>query len=144
VLPDNPGSVPPVQPRGFFVVRARDLAEAQRIAAACPHLRYGGRIVLRRTASRGGCSLVLSLSKDEPAEMQFWVYILTCADGSYYVSHSDDLELRIAAHQDGTFGGYTQTRRPVALSFAEAFDSRDDAFGVSVRSRAGRGPRKKR
>ena len=48
--------------------------------------------------------------------MQFWVYILTCADGSYYVGHSDDLELRIAAHQDGTFGGYTQSRRPVALS----------------------------
>jgi predicted GIY-YIG superfamily endonuclease len=60
--------------------------------------------------------------------MQFWVYILTCADGSYYVGHSDDLELRIAAHQDGTFGGYTQSRRPVALSYAEPFDSRDDAF----------------
>jgi predicted GIY-YIG superfamily endonuclease len=60
--------------------------------------------------------------------MQFWVYILTCADGSYCVGQSDDLELRIAARQDGTFGGYTQTRRPVALSYAEAFDSRDDAF----------------
>jgi hypothetical protein len=51
VLPDNPGSAPPVQPRGFFVVRARDLAEAQRIAATCPHLRYGGQIVLRRAVS---------------------------------------------------------------------------------------------
>ena len=51
VLPDNPGSVPPAQPRGFFVVRARDLADAQRIAATCPHLRYGGQIVLRRAVS---------------------------------------------------------------------------------------------
>jgi len=51
VLPDNPGSAPPAQPRGFFVVRVRDLAEAQRIAATCPHLRYGGQIVLRRAVS---------------------------------------------------------------------------------------------
>jgi hypothetical protein len=51
VLPDNPGSGPPAQPRGLFVVRARDLAEAQRIAATCPHLRYGGQIVLRRAVS---------------------------------------------------------------------------------------------
>jgi len=51
VLPDTPGSVPPPQPRGFFVVRARDLADAQRIAATCPHLRYGGQIVLRRAVS---------------------------------------------------------------------------------------------
>jgi hypothetical protein len=51
VLPDNPGAVPPAQPRGLFVVRARDLAEAQRIAGTCPHLRYGGQIVLRRAVS---------------------------------------------------------------------------------------------
>jgi len=41
----------PAQPRGFFVVRARDFAEARRIAETCPHLRHGGRIVLRRVAS---------------------------------------------------------------------------------------------
>jgi hypothetical protein len=38
-------------PRGFFVIRAGDLAEAQRIASTCPHLRYGGRIVIKRVAS---------------------------------------------------------------------------------------------
>ena len=60
--------------------------------------------------------------------MQFWVYILTCSDGSYYVGHTDNLEVRVAAHQDGTLGGYTATRRPVTLAYTEAFDSRDDAF----------------
>ena len=60
--------------------------------------------------------------------MRFWVYILQCSDGSYYVGHTDNLEVRIAAHQDGTFGGYTSSRRPETLSYAEAFDSRDDAF----------------
>ena len=32
---------------GFFVIRARDLAEAQRIAEDCPHIRRGGRVELR-------------------------------------------------------------------------------------------------
>ena len=38
-------------PRGFFVIRADDLAAAQRIASTCPHLRYGGRIVIKRVVS---------------------------------------------------------------------------------------------
>jgi len=59
---------------------------------------------------------------------QFWMYMLTCSDGSYYVGHTDNLEVRLAEHQDGTFGGYTSKRRPVALTYVEVFDSRDEAF----------------
>jgi len=33
---------------GFFMIAARDQAEAVAIARGCPHLRYGGRIILRR------------------------------------------------------------------------------------------------
>ena len=32
---------------GFFVIRAKDQAEAERVAATCPHLRHGGRIEVR-------------------------------------------------------------------------------------------------
>ena len=32
---------------GFFLIHARDVAEARRIAERCPHLKYGGRIELR-------------------------------------------------------------------------------------------------
>ena len=38
-------------PRGFFLVGAPDLESAQRIASSCPHLRYGGRIVVKRIVS---------------------------------------------------------------------------------------------
>lgn len=38
-------------PRGFFVVSAPDLDAAQKIASTCPHLRYGGRIVVKRIVS---------------------------------------------------------------------------------------------
>jgi hypothetical protein len=36
-----------VAPRGYFVIRARDLDEAIAIAKDCPHLKHGGRISLR-------------------------------------------------------------------------------------------------
>jgi hypothetical protein len=34
-------------PRGYFVIRARDLAKAIAIARDCPHLKHGGWIALR-------------------------------------------------------------------------------------------------
>ena len=33
---------------GFFIVRASSYEEAQRIAAASPHVAHGGRIIIRR------------------------------------------------------------------------------------------------
>jgi predicted GIY-YIG superfamily endonuclease len=48
-------------------------------------------------------------------EMGFHVYMLRCADGSYYVGHTEDLEPRLAAHRDGLIRGYTLSRRPVQL-----------------------------
>ncbi|MBI4492170.1 MAG: GIY-YIG nuclease family protein [Chloroflexi bacterium] len=60
--------------------------------------------------------------------MSFHVYILRCADGSYYVGHTDNLEQRLAAHQSGAIPGYTSSRLPVALVWADEFPSRDDAF----------------
>ena len=60
--------------------------------------------------------------------MSFWVYILQCSDGSYYTGHTDNLEIRVAEHQQGTFKGYTSTRLPVKLVFCDYFQTRDDAF----------------
>jgi predicted GIY-YIG superfamily endonuclease len=58
----------------------------------------------------------------------FWLYILECSDGSYYVGHTDDLEKRFHEHQSGILKGYTHTRRPVKLIFQQMFSSREDAF----------------
>ena len=63
--------------------------------------------------------------------MGAWFYILRCADGSYYVgSTRTDLETRVAQHQAGLFGGYTSTRRPVALVYSEHFDQIVDAIAA--------------
>jgi putative endonuclease len=57
-----------------------------------------------------------------------YLYILRCADGSYYVGTTvSGLERRIAEHQEGAFGGYTSTRRPVRLVFHQHFVRLDDA-----------------
>jgi putative endonuclease len=74
-----------------------------------------------------------------------WFYILRCADGSYYVgtSRSDDLETRISQHDQGTFGGYTANRRPVALVYSVHFNQITDALHMSGRSKAGHEPRRR-
>ena len=62
--------------------------------------------------------------------MAFWVYILRCADESYYVGHTENLELRVAPQQSTDLGGYTKRRRPVQLVYAESFGTRDEAFAA--------------
>ncbi len=60
----------------------------------------------------------------------FYVYILKCNNGAYYVGHTDDLETRIQQHNTGEFEGYTASRLPVELVFSDSFDSRNAAFYV--------------
>ena len=62
--------------------------------------------------------------------MSFWVYMLSCADDSFYVGHTDNLETRIAQHNAGECGGYTLTRRPVALAYSEEFQTREEALSA--------------
>lgn len=57
-----------------------------------------------------------------------YVYILRCADNSYYMGRTANIELRLAQHQDGTFGGYTAARRPVKLMWSQQFQIEDEAF----------------
>ena len=60
-----------------------------------------------------------------------FVYILRCADGSYYCgSARHGLEMRVAEHNAGTLGGYTSTRRPVVLVYSEWFQRITDAIAA--------------
>ncbi len=63
--------------------------------------------------------------------MSAFVYILRCADGSYYTgSTRNSLEDRFAQHQTGALGGYTARRRPVELVFHQEFENITDAIVV--------------
>ena len=50
-----------------------------------------------------------------------FVYILRCADGTFYFGHTDDLFARLALHQAGTAAEYTARRRPVEMVYAEEY-----------------------
>jgi putative endonuclease len=58
-------------------------------------------------------------------------YILRCADGSYYCGTArQGLELRVAEHNAGAFGGYTSSRRLVVLVYSEWFERITDAIAA--------------
>ena len=57
-----------------------------------------------------------------------WVYILRCADGSFYTGSTVDLELRLWQHNEGLAANFTRKRRPVELAYAEESESIELAF----------------
>ncbi|QTV79891.1 GIY-YIG nuclease family protein [Microbacterium sp. NIBRBAC000506063] len=57
-----------------------------------------------------------------------WMYILECADGSYYVGSTRDLERRLRQHADGEGAAYTRRRRPVRVVFSQPFERVDEAY----------------
>ena len=57
------------------------------------------------------------------------MYIVQCADGSFYVGSTWDLERRVAQHNIADQGAaYTRRRRPVRLVYFEQSESIRDAF----------------
>ena len=65
--------------------------------------------------------------------LPFYVYMLCCSDGSYYVGHTDDLEKRITEHENGEGCDYTSMKRPVRLVWSQEFDTREKAKEMEAR-----------
>ena len=65
--------------------------------------------------------------------MQFWVYILRCSDGSYYTGHTDDLDKRMAEHQQGKGSIWTRTRLPAELVWCDWAGERYEALAFERR-----------
>jgi putative endonuclease len=59
-----------------------------------------------------------------------FTYILECADGSYYVGSTVDLDRRLAEHNAGTGAVYTARRRPVKLVWCREQPRIDEAFAL--------------
>ena len=57
------------------------------------------------------------------------VYIVKCNDGSYYTGVTNDLDRRLAEHNEGINpDAYIHSRRPVELVFALGFQNNLEAF----------------
>lgn len=63
-----------------------------------------------------------------------WVlYILECADGTFYTGITNDLDQRLQKHQSGLGAKYTKGRGPFKLAYQESLKDRSEA---SKRERA--------
>ena len=61
----------------------------------------------------------------------FFVYMLRCADGTYYTGHTDELDRRVAQHGAGEIAGcYTHERRPVELVWTQETATREEALSA--------------
>ena len=58
----------------------------------------------------------------------YFVYILKCVDGSFYVGHTRDIEERVKVHNEGRGALWTSCRRPVTLVFTESIPSEEKAI----------------
>jgi putative endonuclease len=68
--------------------------------------------------------------------MACFLYILKCADGSYYTGtyRGDNLDTRISEHNNAHYeNAYITSRRPVELVFAEEFAIITDAIAAERR-----------
>lgn len=60
--------------------------------------------------------------------MSNYTYILRCSDGSLYTGWTNDLDRRLASHNEGKGSKYTRTRRPVELVYYETFETKQEAM----------------
>lgn len=82
-------------------------------------------------SKHGYCKIMIS----------FFVYILQCNDGLYYVGHTADIEQRLDLHALAKIS-YVSQRLPFKLVYQEEFMTRAEAFAMEQRLK-GWGRRKK-
>jgi putative endonuclease len=63
-----------------------------------------------------------------PATARPWfLYLLECADGSYYAGITTDVDARFAAHAAGKGARYTRAHRPLRVLASCAYPDRSSA-----------------
>jgi putative endonuclease len=58
----------------------------------------------------------------------WFVYILRCADDSFYVGETRDVARRVAKHNEGSAAAHTARRRPVRLVHVEQYSTREECL----------------
>lgn len=57
-----------------------------------------------------------------------YIYILECSDGTLYTGYTNDLNKRLATHNEGKGAKYTKSRLPVKRVYEEMYDTKSDAM----------------
>ena len=60
--------------------------------------------------------------------MKGYMYILLCSNGQYYTGSTNNIEIRLAQHQEGEGSNFPRKHLPVKLVYLEESDRIDDAL----------------
>jgi len=58
----------------------------------------------------------------------YYTYMLRCQDNSLYTGYTDNVEKRVATHNEGKGAKYTRGRLPVVLVHSEEFSDKSSAI----------------
>jgi putative endonuclease len=93
----------------------------------------------------------MSASATDPADSQstedetgHFVYVVKCADGTFYTGYTTDVERRVAEHNAGTGARYTRGRTPVEVVHTERYDDSSTAMSREYAIKQLRRPQKER
>ena len=62
----------------------------------------------------------------------WFIYVLTCADNSYYCGITTNIDRRLSQHNAGTASKYTRARRPVSLAASAPVGSKSAALKAEI------------
>ncbi len=64
------------------------------------------------------------------SEGPFFIYIMECADGTFYTGKTNNLDKRLRQHNGEIVGGafYTKNKRPVKLIYTEEYLTHKEAM----------------
>ncbi len=66
----------------------------------------------------------------------YWLYLLECADGSYYAGIARDVEQRFFRHVFGMGAKFTRARPPRRVLAARQYASKGDALRAELQLKA--------
>ncbi len=60
--------------------------------------------------------------------MSYFVYMILCADGSFYTGSTDDINKRFAKHLAGIGASYTRSHKPIKVVYQEELQDKSSAL----------------
>ncbi|OGE37553.1 hypothetical protein A3B45_00930 [Candidatus Daviesbacteria bacterium RIFCSPLOWO2_01_FULL_39_12] len=58
----------------------------------------------------------------------WYVYVLECADGTFYTGSTNNLEKRFLEHKNGKGGHYTRSHQPLKIVYSEKLPNKSEAL----------------
>ncbi len=75
----------------------------------------------------------MAVRPDCAQEPRFFLYVVECADGTWYTGYTVDVEERMRAHNAGAGAKYTRSCLPVRLVAQASFATKHEAMSAEYR-----------